>query len=149
MSVAVLIALALGVAGIVHFAAAERSRALRDWQVRLSIVADGRFDAVDRWLDDQFATLGGLAENASLQIYLTEIRAAGGEAAVATDALGQIAYLETLLEVTAERSGFRPARNGRALPANVERTGGGLALLDQSGAPVAATEGFPSLGGEF
>lgn len=149
LGLAVMVALALGVVAIVQFAEGERSRVLREWQVRLSIVADGRFDAVNRWLDDQFATLEGLAQNAALQIYLTEIRAAGGEGEGATDALGQTAYLETLLAVIAERDGFLSGRSGRPVPANVERIGGGLALLDPMGAPVAATEGFPSLGGEL
>jgi HD-GYP domain-containing protein (c-di-GMP phosphodiesterase class II) len=146
---AIVAALAIGAMAIVQFAEGERARALRDWQVRLSIVADGRFDAVNRWLEGQFETLAALAENAALQIYMTEIRAAGGEGDAATDALGQIAYLETLLAVTAERGGFLSSRGARPVPANVERVGGGLALLDPAGAPVAATDGFPSLGGEL
>ena len=147
LGLGLLATLAVGVAAIVHFVDAERTRALQDWQIRLSIVADSRFDAVERWLDDQYLTLEGLAQNASLQIYLTEIRDAGGNAESATDALGQIGYLETLLTVTAERGGFRGARDGRALPANVERVGGGLALLDPAGMPIVATEGFPALDG--
>lgn len=48
LGLAVMVALAFGVMGIVQFAEGERSRALREWQVRLPIVADGCFDAVNR-----------------------------------------------------------------------------------------------------
>src|SRR5262245_14000234 len=68
-----LIAAIGGGALIVRFVGSEWQRELRAWQVRLGIVADSRFAAVDAWLDRQFGDLAGLADNASLQLYMTQL----------------------------------------------------------------------------
>ena len=60
---------AAGVAGVVfafYFVAEERARELQAWQIRLGIVADSRAAAVDEWIEQNFATLRDLTENASL-----------------------------------------------------------------------------------
>jgi hypothetical protein len=73
--IAAALLLLLAIAGgalMVRFAAGEWQRELRAWQVRLGIVADSRFVAIDEWLDRQFEEIAGLADNASLQIYVTQ-----------------------------------------------------------------------------
>jgi hypothetical protein len=74
VAAAVLLVMAIGGAAlIVRFVDSEWQRELRTWQVRLGIVADSRFTAVDDWLDRQFEELAGLADNASLQLYMTQL----------------------------------------------------------------------------
>ncbi|MEE8515168.1 MAG: hypothetical protein V3T02_00880, partial [Alphaproteobacteria bacterium] len=71
LALALLAAAAAGVFAVFKFVDVERARELQSWQARLGIVADSRFGAVNGWLERQFGELTGLAENASLQIYLT------------------------------------------------------------------------------
>jgi len=75
-----------GVAGLVlaiiaavfmarSFVADELVRETQRWQVRLGIVADSRSQAVDDWIDENFKKLRELTENASLQLYLSDLTA--------------------------------------------------------------------------
>ena len=132
---------------VFQFVDVERAREMRAWQTRLAIVADSRTAAIGRWLDAQYSELQGLAANPALQIYMTELLAAEGDARRVTDASAQAAYLELLLTVTAARAGFAqpptPAVQGeppRAAPT-------GLALLDRDGRIVAATAHMPPVDG--
>ena len=98
LSAALLVAVAaVGVFLAFRFVAAERERDLAGWQVRLGIVADSRAAAVDEWLAQQFGVMRELAENASLQIYLTEMALAQGDATKVTDVEAQTAYLRNLV----------------------------------------------------
>ena len=45
------------------YADAERDRELRQWQVRLGMIADTRTSSIERWLRDQFGALGALADS--------------------------------------------------------------------------------------
>jgi len=135
---------ATGIWGTFAFVAAERERELASWQVRLGIVADSRLAAVEEWLAAQRATLRELADNASLQLYMTELALAGGDRTQVTDEPAQATYLRNLLVATAERAGFTAESGRPELAANVERTAiAGLLLLDAAGRPLAATPGAP------
>jgi len=142
-AVALVVASAIGIWLGVSFVKSERERDLQAWQVRMGIVADGRTAAVRAWLDEQFGVAQGLAENQSLQLYMTELALGitdeGGEPA-------ELTYLRNLLTVTAERTGFIATDDASSVPANVERTGrSGIALTDQLGTTVAASLGMPEL----
>ena len=107
LSAALLFAVAaVGVFLAFRFVAAERERDLAGWQVRLGIVADSRAAAVDEWLDQQFGVMRELAENASLQIYLTEMALAQGDATKVTDVEAQTAYLRNLVTATADTAAY-------------------------------------------
>jgi len=140
----VLLALAAaGIAGIFRFVESERERDLRDWQVRMGIVAVSRTAAVERWLRDQVEEVRGLAENPSVPLYTTQIILAreGAEGPPPeTD------YLSNLLTVTASRAGYDAQPRGPDVSANVERVGtAGLAIVDLEGRPLVATSGFPTI----
>lgn len=137
---AVIVAVAVaGVALVFAFVGQERDRALLEWQARMSIVADSRTADVERWVDEQYGTLSGLAENASLQLYVTTL-VAGTEGGDEVEA----AYLRNLLEATAQRTGFLPRQPGTAIDANVAPSGlGGLAVLDVDGNSVLAIGALP------
>ena len=109
IAAAVLLVMAIaGGALIVRFVDSEWQRELRAWQVRLGIVADSRFAAVDDWLDRQFEELAGLADNASLQLYMTQLAtsATNPDDADVADAQGE--YLQNLVAATATRLPGRP-----------------------------------------
>ncbi len=146
----VLAALAVaGIAAVLTFVEAERQRDLRSWQIRLGIVADSRAAAVADWLAAQRRTVGGLAGNATVQLFLTEQAANRGKTrdrkARAT-AEAQAEYLGNLLTVAAARGGYDTPALGPDVPANVERLPqAGLAVLDADGAVLVATPELPDL----
>jgi PAS domain S-box-containing protein len=131
----------------IGFAADERGRILQQWQARLGIVADSRADNVAHWLDQQYATLRGLAQNASLQVYVGGLTAAAG--AKNTEAV-EGGYLRNLLTVVAERDGFIGSRPRTPINANVSIVGtAGLVILDETGRPLVGTSGMPALPAGF
>ena len=82
--------IALALAGVValafYFVEDERQRDVQEWQVRLGIVADSRAAAIDDWLDANFLPIRELAQNASLQLYMSELSFAGdGDGATEVD----------------------------------------------------------------
>ncbi len=145
---AVAIAAIVAVILVFVFADSERRRDLAAWEDRLSIVAETRADAVDGWLEGQYRELGALADNAALQLYMTELaRTAPGTARV-TEELAETGYLRNLLTVVADRAGYFADAAAPDVEANVDRIAvSGIALVDAKGAVVAATRGMPPLNG--
>lgn len=153
---AVLAAIAL----VFVFAGAEEKRDLRAWEDRLGIVAETRAGVMTDWVERQYRELGALAENASLQLYMTELAASGarnpqtggvqtndGQASITAE-LAEAGYLRNLLTVVADRAGFLSAETGPDVDANVERIAvSGMALVDTAGNILAATRGMPPLRG--
>ena len=150
VALALLAAALVSVFLVVRFVDAEGDRDLRAWQIRLGIVADSRAEAVTSWIESQYATLTALAENASLQIYMTELSLARGDPTKTTAAAAQAGYLRNLLAVTAARGGFTGKALGPDVPANVKRVGvAGVALLDMQGRILVATPDMPPLEGRL
>ncbi|WP_119461603.1 HD domain-containing phosphohydrolase [Rhodospirillaceae bacterium SYSU D60014] len=138
----------VGVLLVFRFIEAEREREFRIWQARLGIVAESRSSAVQGWLTAQLDEMTGLAENAALQLYLSEIVLAGDDPERLARAQAQTDYLRNLLVVTADRSGFAAPGGGTPVQANLPRIGAaGLALVDRSGRVVVATPGMPPVDG--
>jgi hypothetical protein len=142
------IAAVIGVAFVFRFVDSERERDLRAWQIRLGIVADSRFAAVSEWVEEQYAHLTVLAENAALQIYMTELTLAGGDREQVTEEAAQAGYLRNLLVVAASRGRFTGRPTGPAVGANVQRVGvAGIALLDMTGRVIVSTPEMPPIEG--
>jgi PAS domain S-box-containing protein len=136
----------LGIWLILRFVEAERTRDMAAWQIRLGLVVDGRAVAIDDWVDAQHAALRDLAQNAALQLYMTERALAAGDPAKLAEAEAHAGYLRTLLSATADATGFAPVRAPAPVAANVSRAGGGgLALVDAQGNVVAASAHLPPL----
>jgi len=76
---AVLVASAIFAA--VTYVESERTREVQAWQVRLGIVADSRSAAVNEWVDQNFTSIRELAQNASLQVYMSTLTGGGGGSA--------------------------------------------------------------------
>lgn len=142
--------LAVAAAGLFlafQFVAAERERALADWRERMNIIADSRFADMRGWLDAQMGEMRGLAQNQSLQLYMTLLYEAGVDA-TSPDAPPELGYLANLLAVVADRAGFQAAIGGPNVAANVARTGSaGIALIDPDGRVVVASPGMPPIEG--
>ncbi len=150
VAVALVAIIAGAVYGAFRFVEDERARNLQAWQVRLGIVADSRSAAVNEWIEQNYATLRELAENASLQLYMTELALAEGDADEITDEAAQASYLRNLLVATAERAGFKPPATAGEIDANVEPVGtAGLGLVDASGRPIVSTPSMPPLTGKI
>ena len=143
----VLVLMAVG--GVVfafNFVEEERARNLQAWQIRLGIVADSRTVAVNDWVEGNFASMRELADNASLQLYMTEIAFAEGDSSQITDESAQIEYLRNLLVATAERIGYKNPESVGEVSANVEVIGiAGLGLVNGSGKTLVSTPGMPPL----
>ena len=75
----------IGVILVFAFVADQRDRDMRAWQTRMGIVADSRFAAGNGWIEAQYGEMRSLAENVSLQIYLTELELFSGDASQVTD----------------------------------------------------------------
>ncbi len=152
IGVAVLLTvIAAGVFFSFRFVEDERQRALNEWQIRLGIVADSRVAAINDWIQYNFATIRDLTENASLQLYLSEISQAQGDANKVTDAAASLGYLRNLLVAVADKTGFGPPMSaGVDVNSNVEKTGiAGLALTDGDGKPLVITPAMPPLTGKL
>jgi len=136
--------LLIGIAVAYRFVAAERERDLAAWQNRLGLIADGRAAAVADWVARQFDELNGLAENASVQLYMTELAVNEGDRTQMTDEPAQASYLRNVLVV--HRAARRLSRPGagadrqRQCAASRHR---GIALLDAKQRPLVATPEMP------
>ncbi|MCR4377115.1 MAG: PAS domain-containing protein [Rhodospirillales bacterium] len=161
-TVVMLCAVAASIFFAFKFVEDERARSLQEWQVRLGIVADSRSAAINDWLGANFKTMRELAENASLQLYMSEIVAAQNAAAdpaaagLDADPFGggggeaETTYLRNILTATAERTGFKPPAAAAEVSANIERAGeAGLGLIDADGKPLASSPGMPPMVGKL
>ena len=140
-----------------RFVQQERQRDLQEWQIRLGIVADSRVSAIQDWVGENFTTLRELSQNASLQLYMTELTMAEEEPSdgeSAEDALlggvaAEAGYLRNLLVATADSTGFKAPGGQRDVAANIEKVGvAGLSLVDADGKPIVSTPEMPPLTGK-
>ncbi len=140
------VAIALGVLFAFKFADSERERDMQDWQVRLGIVADSRLADINDWFEAQHKQLRGIADNTSLQLYLTQLSLFEGDSSQIVDEPAQLTYLRNLLIAEAERGGFTGPVLGAEINANVQRLGiAGIGLIDMNRRPVVATPSMPPL----
>jgi len=144
---AVLIVAGVGVVLALNFIESERQRELNQWQARMSIIVDSRQNDVRQWVESQLGEMRGLAENQSLQLYMTLLHQEG-VTAESPNAPPELGYLSNLLTVVADRTGFQADIGGPEVNANVSRTGSaGIALIDQEGRIVVSSPGMPPISG--
>ncbi|MDA1091220.1 MAG: hypothetical protein O3A85_13020 [Proteobacteria bacterium] len=154
------VAVGLAIFGSFYFIEGERQREVQAWQVRLGIVADSRTQAVNEWIAQNFAYMRELSENASLQLYVSELAAGGEEPELganpkdkknnakseAEEEAASASYLRNLLVATAERTGFKAPPPVGEVTANVERVGvAGIGLVDKAGKSLVSTPDMPPL----
>lgn len=150
VAIAIVVLLSIIGAGVFfsfRFVEDEKFRTLNEWQIRLGIVADSRVADVNKWLEANFATIAELTQNASLQLYMTELTDAEGDTSEILDEAAQVGYLRNYLIAVADREGFSPPTQIQEFSANVEPAGvAGIALVDADGKSIVATPAMPAMG---
>ena len=131
----------------IRYVESEWQRDLRNWQVRLGIVSDFRYAAINGWLDGQLRTLSALADNPSLQLYATQISLAPTDSKSLSIIDSQTEYVRNLLEAAALQSGFAGVA-ASTVKANLPSSGtAGIALLNAGGEMIVGSSGLPPLAG--
>jgi PAS domain S-box-containing protein len=147
-AVLVLIAL-IGIYLVSLFVGQERQQAETEWRIRMGIVADSRAADVNRWFDQQFAELYGIAQNQSAQTYVQQITQLAGDQSQADQVEGLRQYLRDILTATADRAGFsvkiKPDINVNQTVPPV----GGIIMLDEKNNVLAASPNAPAFDGDI
>ncbi len=127
----------------------ERDRDLQQWESRLGLVLDAKAQALaDRLAADEQA-LTELADNASLQLYLSQVIQSREHPENSPASAAQQGYLRNLLLAEARRHGFMPL-DTPAIPANLApQPMPGLGLFDTDLKPVVMTPGLYTLSPAF
>ena len=131
----------LGLWAIFRLKDLEKNRDLANWQIILGVMADSRANAVNRWIDQQFAVLHQLAGNGSLQFYVQQIIAPPNPGQQPD--IGQITYIRNLVSATAKRHNFsEKEQNQPQIKANLAFTANNsLTIFAQDQSIIAATPG--------
>jgi len=144
--IVIVVIAAAGVFAVFQFTETERERELNRWQQRLGVVADSRLADIEGWIGQQTGALDALAENESLQLYLSILTETDGAAAEKAEAT----YLRSLLTVAAKREGFEPPAAASTVRANVQQTGtAGMALLGLDRRIIVASPSIPDIEGKL
>ena len=86
-------AIAVGLIFVFRFTDAEYDPDLRAWQLRMGVVVESRLEAVNDWIETQYAGLQGLADNTAMKLYMTELSLSGGDVDGVMDEPAQRTYL--------------------------------------------------------
>jgi len=134
-----------GIWGTISFVEKQRKRDLQNWEIRLGIVADSRAAAIENWLSEQKAAVASLAENASLQIYLTQLVFETEKNGLKVTEVPEAGYLINLLNNQAVISGFWEPEVPE-IRANVKRPGkAGIGLTDRTGRLLVSSGNMPPM----
>ena len=130
------------VAGAFHLAQGERQFALRQWEKRLQVGVADPASKVAAWLDAGNRALREVAANATVQIYLSELEAAGFDKAAVPQGEAQAAFVGSYILSAGARGPFAPrgtdASAGHAMPL----AKAGLALFDGRRHFIASSPGY-------
>jgi len=142
---ALIMVVVAGVWATLNFVEDQRERDIRNWEVRLGIVADSRAAAVEDWITKQEAAVASLAENQSLQIYLTQLVIETGDNETQIMDVPEAGYLINLLNNQAVISGFWEPEEPE-IRANVARPGrAGIGLTDATGRLLVSSGNMPPM----
>lgn len=140
---ALVLSLGLAIYGIIVFANAEKGRDIQALQTQMNLVADSRVEAIEHWMQGQYAVLERSAQHSPLHRALTDLMQAGESP---DETVRET--LRDLLAVTAERMGFLSRQSTGYRPSHFEMgLEGSLAVLDPQGRLLAATNGMPPIEG--
>ena len=134
-----------GVWGTIAFVEKQRERDVRNWEIRLGIVIDSRVASIEKWLQEQKNAVASLAENTSLQVYLTQLVLETENNGSEISEVPEAGYLINLLNNQAVISGFWEPEEPE-IRANVTRPGrAGIALTDRTGRLLVASGNMPPM----
>ncbi len=134
-----------GIWGTISFVEKQRARDIQNWEIRLGIVADSRTASIEEWLATQKSSVASLAENASLQIYLSQLVLETEQNGNEISEVPEAGYLINLLNNQAVISGFWEPEEPE-IRANVARPGrAGIALTDRTGKLLVSSGNMPPM----
>ena len=140
--------LSVGIYFVGRFNDTDLARDMQTWQEKLNLIAESRTSDVNNWVAGNFKEMRSLADNTSLQLYMTELQLAKNGDHKESDSTGEVSqktYLRNLLLYTAQRQGFTTATSASSIPANVEKgSKSGLALIDNNNNVLISTLIAPS-----
>lgn len=140
--VALWIPLVLG--GYFYIISLLKQEAARDrlhWETRLALTNDKRRAEVDAWMQDHLKPLKALSQNPTLQLFLTELDAAGWDVTKVSDGDIRTGFVQSLLEASALR-----AAAGTVVPSgNITATENGIALIGKEKQVVLSTQSMAPL----
>jgi len=135
-----------GIYGVNRFNQIDLARDMQTWQEKLNLIAESRTSEVSNWVSENFKELRTLADNPSLQLYMTELqmlKSPDQKLSRQSESSGepsQKAYLRNLLIFTAQRSGFATQSGTANIPANVQQgSKSGLAIIDSNNTVLVST----------
>jgi len=123
----------------------EYERDIQNWQHRLSLMVDVREEQLNNWISAQYDTLQTLADNQSLQLYLSQIsgKTNNNNTEIQT---AQRTYLRNLLLNTATNSGFSQSGPTSPIKANIPIVQhSGIAIVHANGDVIITTPNMPLL----
>jgi PAS domain S-box-containing protein len=131
------------------FVGGEREQAETDWRIRMGIVADSRAADVNHWFDQQVGELYAIAQNQSVQVYIQQISQLASDQTQQDQVEGLKEYLRNILTVTADRAGFSLKTKTDVNINQVQPALGGLIIIDEKGAVLAASPNAPAYDGDL
>jgi PAS domain S-box-containing protein len=147
---AILVLLALiGMFLVNLFVDQERNQAKTEWRTRMGIVADSRTADVNRWFDEQFDDLQGIAGNQAVQVYLQQIAQLSTDPTQADQVEGLKEYLRNIITVTADRAGFTVKTQTNVDVNETQPALGGILIVDEQGNVLAASPNAPAYDGDL
>jgi len=147
-AILVLIAI-IGLFLVRMFVDSERDQAKTEWQTRMGIVADSRAADINRWFDEQFSDLQGIAGNQAVQVYLQQIAALSADPSQADQIEGLKEYLRNIVTVTADRAGFSVKVATNVDVNETQPALGGILIVDEKGNMLAASPNAPTFEGDL
>jgi HD-GYP domain-containing protein (c-di-GMP phosphodiesterase class II) len=128
-----------------RYTAIDFKRDQEAWQEKLTLIAESRASDINKWVADKYKELHLLADNPSLQIYMTELQMmaatpVGENGTIEESEPAPRSYLRNLLIFSAERAGFIVRNNLPAIPANVTpESTSGVIILNSKNEMVVST----------
>lgn len=134
----------LAIAGhvlIAHYGDEDELRALRLWEQRLTMVAHNHAEQIAALLAHKVDAVRAIADNVSVQLYLSTIASTPTEGAEA-----EVTFLRNYVLAVATQSGLVHADvDADAINANINlEADAGLAIVTPDAAPVVSTRYFPA-----
>lgn len=145
VAVLLMIIIVSGVWLISRFTHIDRVRDVEVWQEKLNLIAESRASELTGWVQGNYKELRALANNPSLQIYLTELQYAPKEHKPGMEP-SQKTYLRNLLLFTAERGGFTTQEPADGIGANTAKESkSGIAILNKQHEILVSTMLTPAM----
>lgn len=129
-----------------QFTVDDRLRNQQQWQRQIQLTVDSQRRQVEQWLGTQQSVVTSLAQNTSLQLYITELNQLQNASPSEHADEAFTSFLRNLLISESQQHGFHEPSGMEEVPANVPvPLGSGIAILDQKYQPIVRTSGMPGM----